>query len=253
MFSLRAKLRVSTVRRRLTSIAYYHRAGGFLSPITKTALAMLLGARRLLCERPRQKEAIGLDMLASMLAASGGTSAHLVRNRAILLIGFASALRRVNLVRLQMADLAESSRGVILSIRSEKQDRTGEGRVVAIPRGQNPDTCPIRALESWFGIRGRAPGPVFQGIKRNGKLNGLELHPSRVATIVKQAACRLGLDQKFFGAHSLRAGFVTAALENGVNEVMVMQQTGHKSLSSLKMYLRSRDPFRGNAAAALGL
>jgi site-specific recombinase XerD len=249
---LRSGRKVTTIRRHLTSIIRYHRLADHQSPVTYDTWSMLRGARRLLCEQPLQKQPMSIESLIALMNL-GGTGTKAARDRAVILFGFASALRRINLTRLQLADVTFSGRGMLISVRGEKQDREGVGRTIAIPRGVREGTCALRAALAWVKIRGDAPGPLFQGITQGGKPSGKALHPQRVAIIVKDAMQRLGFDPDLYGAHSLRAGFVTSALEMGINEVMIAKQTGHRSLASLKLYMRSRDPFLGNAFAALGL
>jgi len=244
--------KISTVERHVAAIKRLHKTAGEQTPCGPELQELLAGARRILCQRPLQKEAIRLVDLRAMLRVTEGDTAIASRNTALLLFGFASALRRSNLAALQFSDLTFLPQGILVAVNREKQDRQGKGRTVAIPRGRRLATCPVRALDRWLVWRGREPGFLFLNCL-NGHLTEKGILPNRVCQIVQEAVASIGLDPNRYGAHSLRAGLATEALENGINEVTIAQQTGHASLETLRIYLRSRDPFRGNVCAQLGL
>lgn len=249
---LRLGRKVTTLERHAAGIQYHHRIAGHESPCGPELRTLLSGARRTLGQEPDQKDAIAVGELRRMVEAIDAGTPIGARDRALLLFGFASALRRSNLAALELRDLTFQPRGIQVWIGHEKQDREGYGRKIAIPHGEHAVTCPVRAVRRWLGYRGDGPGPLFQGCL-NGRVNGKPILPNRIGQIVQEAVARIGLDRKRYAAHSLRAGFATEALTNGVAEVMVAQQTGHRSLETLRTYLRSRDPFRGNAGSKIGL
>ena len=187
-----------------------------------------------------------------MVCALDGTTAIGARDKAVLLVGFASALRRVNLAALDMRDIGIDGRGLLVAIRREKQDRIGQGRTLAVPRAKSVEMFAVRALEEWIRVRGPEPGPLFTAVP-HGRPGLRRLHPHRIAIIVKHAAQRVGHAPREYGAHSLRAGFVTEALAGGAGELRAAAQTGHRSLNSLRIYYRPADPFAGNACGFLGL
>jgi len=201
---------------------------------------------------PNQKEALRTADLARMVAVTRADTAIAARNQALLLFGFASALRRSNLAGLDRQDLCFTAEGVLITVRHEKQDRTGRPRSIAVPSGRHAATCPVRALRKWLAWRGDGFGPLFCRVW-HGRVDGHRMLPNRVAQIVQEAAASIGLDRRLYGAHSLRAGFVTEALENGAGEILIARKTGHKDLSTLRRYFRGRSLFRANAGAALGL
>jgi integrase len=242
---------VTTVERHAISIQYKHRLAGEPSPRTPELAKLISGARRLLCQAPKQKSPLLLSQLKAILRRFPNTPIG-ARDRAVLAFGWASALRRSTLAALQLKDLTFSSEGVTIWIRGEKQDRQGNGREVAVPRGVAKATCPVAALERWIRYRGKTDGPLFQRVMR-GHPNGKPILGNRICQIVQEGAASIGLDRHCYGAHSLRAGLVTEGLEQGVNELAIARQTGHASLSTLRLYSRSRDLFRGNAVAAMGL
>jgi len=190
--------------------------------------------------------------IAEALTADAGRVA--ARDRAVILLGFATALRRSNISALTLDDIAFCREGITVRVRKEKQDQEGKGRIVGIPRGANRHTCPLIALESWLDVRGREPGPLFVRMDRSRVHRPLvTLAPQGVLGLVKRNIAKIGIDATEYGAHSLRAGFVTEALEKGVGEIRVANHTGHRSLSTLRRYFRPRDLFKANACAALGL
>jgi site-specific recombinase XerD len=249
---LRRGRKITTLERHLVAIHRSHLAAGFESPRGEGVRNLLAGARRVLCQRPAQKDALTVKDLRSIVETIGYTTPISARDCAVLLFGFASALRRSSLARLRLEDLTFTSHGILAQIDREKQDRTGEGREVAVPRGTYVETCPVLAINRWVKWRGEQNGPLFQAVI-NGKPTGKAILPNRICQIVQEAGAAVGLDRSRLGAHSLRSGLCTEALENGVNELMVARQLGHVSLETTRIYLRSKDPFRGNAAALVGL
>jgi len=243
--------KISTVERHVAAIKRLHKTAGEQTPCGPELQELLAGARRILCQRPLQKEAIRVVDLKAMLRAIGRQTPTACRNAAVLLFGYASALRRSNLAFLRFEDLTFQPKGILVVVAREKQEREGKVRMVAVPRTGH-STCPVGAVERWLTWRGRNPGFLFQGVL-NGKVTGRGILPNRVCQIVQEAVAAVDLDPRRFGAHSLRSGMASEALENNVNEVMVARQLGHSSLETTRIYLRSRDLFRGNPAGMIGL
>jgi integrase len=175
-----------------------------------------------------------------------------VRDRALLLVGFAGAFRRSELVSLDRPDLEFTKDGLTVMLRRSKSDQEGQGRKVGIPYGSNPETCPVRALQAWLEAAAITDGPVFRGVTRHGKVQG-RLSGYAVALIVKRYAAVGGLDPSRYAGHSLRAGLATAAAIGGASERSIMNQTGHKSITMVRRYIRDGNLFRENAAAKTGL
>lgn len=243
--------KVSTAIRYLSAINSYHHAAGEPAPATTDAWQFLFAIKRMRGEQPVQKAAISVDELRLMVSAQPQTPRGL-RDRAVLTLGFASALRRSTLAALALDEVEFRSEGLVLTIRKEKQDRKGEGRVVGIAPGKNPDTDPCRNLVHWLSQRGARPGPLFCPVYQ-GHVVLRQMQPAAIARIVKDAARAVGLDPTRFAGHSLRAGMVTAAIEGGAGELVLAAHTGHKSLAMLRKYFRRSDPFRANATGLLGL
>jgi integrase len=174
------------------------------------------------------------------------------RDRALLLLGFAGALRRSELVALEVADARLTREGLEVTIRRSKTDQEGEGQKVGIPRGEHKDTCPVRAYSAWLEEAGIPEGRVFRSVSRHGAINGT-MSDRAVALVVKRAALRVGVEAGNLAGHSLRAGLVTAAAAAGVAERAIMNQTRHRSIAVMRSYIRDGSIFRDNAAAAVGL
>jgi site-specific recombinase XerD len=243
--------RASTLGRRLAAVRYFHRATGYESPTgDEKVKAVLSGIRRTIGAAPVRKKAATSDLVLGMVGGKGASLREL-RNRAILLLGFAGAFRRSELVALNVDDLEETAEGMLVTLRRSKTDQEAFGRRVAIPRGEI--ACPVAALRAWLDAAGIAEGPIFRRIfnKRCQRVTERRLAPRNVAAIVKQGAARLGFDPSTFGGHSLRAGFVTSAVKRGANLIKITDVTGHKSLEMLKTYSRDAEAFVGHAGAGL--
>jgi integrase len=243
-------LKAGSIQRRVSAIAAFHTVAGFNSPAASPEVKLTLaGIRRTLGTAQQGKAPILTADVAAMLA-------HLpdrligVRDRALLLIGFAGAFRRSELVALDTGDIEFREDGVKVTIRKSKTDQEGAGQVIGIARGSK--LCPVRAIEEWTAAAGITGGAIFRHVDRHGRL--LErMSPEAVALVVKRYAAVAGLDPAKYAGHSLRAGLVTQAAINGVQELAIMKQTRHKSSEMLRKYVRDASLFRENASARVGL
>jgi site-specific recombinase XerD len=226
-----AGLRVSTISRRTAAIAYAHRLAGVVSPIgAEPVKAVLRGIRRKLGAAAEQKAPATAQAVRAMLKHISADTLIGKRDRAVILLGFAAALRRSELVALEVRDIERTPQGIIVHVRRSKTDQAGEGHQVAVLRGSK--LKPVEALDVWLAAAGIVEGRLFP------------VSAQTVALIVKRAAQAAKLDPAFFSGHSLRAGFVTSALENGADVLKVMDVTRHKSVQTLKGYDRKRKPSR---------
>lgn len=175
------------------------------------------------------------------------------RDRALILLGFAGAFRRSELVGLTVADVQFTNDGLVVKLQHSKTDQEGMGETKGIPYGSIPATCPVRALRAWVDAAGMTEGPLFRPISRWGQLQPKPLSGHAVAVIVKQLAEAAGYDGATFSGHSLRAGLATAAAAAGVAYHSIKKQTGHKSDQVLQRYIRDGSLFNDNAAAKVGL
>jgi len=236
---------VSTIQRRVSAISHYHLAAGLASPAGADVREVLCGLRRKLGTAPqRAKAAVSVDELRKLLGAvSEGVRG--VRDRALLLLGFASSLRSAELVGLDLRDVAVERAGVVLTLRRSKTDQEGAGRQVGVHPGARKSTCPVRAVKAWLKERGRWPGPLFCQVGADGAIEREALDSERVRKVVQRAARRAGLDGRRFGAHSLRAGFATAAAINGAPELAIMERTGHRTVTMVRRYVRKGSVLAG--------
>ena len=247
--------RPSTLSRRLTSINKVHRAAGHPAPALMEHLSVgeiLKGIRRVHGTAQTGKQPLFTGELRAIIDSLPRGLIG-IRDRALLLIGFAGAFRRSELAAIQVEHVEETKEGLLIRILRSKTDPEGKGREAALPYGSTPETCPVRAWRDWMAAAKIASGPLFRHIDRHSHINARGLHRDSIGGIVKRAARAAGLDPKIYAGHSLRAGFCTQAYLNGAREFDIMRQTGHRSLDTLRKYIRGRGLFRDNAAAKLGL
>jgi len=244
---------VATIDRRLSSIGYSHKQARHGLPTKDPEVERTMrGIRRAKGVAPNGKAPILTPLLCRMVAALPDDLPGL-RDKAILLVGFAGAFRRSEIVGLQVRDVQSSDAGLIVTLRRSKTDQEGASFSKGIPIGTSNATCPKCALEAWLQLAGITNGPIFRPIDRWGHIGTGALSSLGVARAVKRALTALDVDTSEYSGHSLRAGLVTAAAMVGVNERVIMQQTGHKNTATLRRYIREGSLFRENAAAAVGL
>ncbi|TGQ04876.1 site-specific integrase [Mesorhizobium sp. M2E.F.Ca.ET.166.01.1.1] len=255
---------VSTIERRLSSLAWnYAQRGRPLDRKDRHIATVMAGIRNKHAAPPRQKEAILPEDLIDMLETLDRGSLRGLRDRAMLLIGFAGALRRSEIVALDVGrDQTEDGRGWIEILEKglliTLRGKTG-WREVEIGRGSSDLTCPVVALETWLKLARIAHGPLFRRVTGQGKAVGSErLNDQEVARLVKRTALAAGVRGDLpegergmmFAGHSLRAGLASSA---EVDERYVQKQLGHASAEMTRKYQRRRDRFRVNLTKASGL
>jgi integrase len=241
---------VATIQRRAAAIAKAHRASGFDDPCRSEIIrAIMQGIRRTKGMAQREAQALQRDDLFEVLSRMGDRTID-VRDKALLLVGFAGAFRRSELVGLDCGDVEHAGRGIVLHLRRSKTDQTGRGRKIAIPHGRTR-WCPTRHLSDWLALARIEQGPLFRSIDRHGHVAASRLSGEAVATIVKRRVEAAGFDRASFSGHSLRAGFVTSAVMAGASIFKIRAQTGHKSEAMLGRYVRDGSLFTDNAAGPL--
>jgi site-specific recombinase XerD len=239
-----AGAKVSTVRRRCAAIGDAHRRGGHDNPAGHAGVkATLAGIARTLGAPPAKKAAITADLLAKALRRIPQDLAGL-RDRALILTGFAAALRRSELVALDVADVARHPKGLVLTIRRSKTDQAGAGCTKAIPHGRKLHA--VQALDAWLAAAKIAAGAVFRGVRGDRVLGG-RLCAHQVARIVQKRAAAAGLDPTLFAGHSLRSGYISSAAEQGASLVSIAAHADHKKIDTTRGYVQIADAFRDHS------
>jgi len=260
---------VSTLRVDLAAIRTAHLLAGVPLDLHDPRLVLVVeGITRRRGTRPGKQAAPAVpDVLRLLLAACAPADTALgARDRAMLLLGFGAALRRSELVALQLGDVEPvPGRGLRLLVRRSKTDQHGQGQQVAIwANPGEPLFCPAAALDAWLGHRvtardldalpsegAREERPLFCAVTKAGRPTGTALSDKAVARLVKGTAGRAGLDPGRYSGHSLRAGLATAAGDAGASLPDLMRQTRHKSTEVALGYLRPADLWRNNVTEAV--
>ncbi|WER45120.1 site-specific integrase [Cupriavidus sp. WKF15] len=236
---LAATLAVATIERRLIAVHRAHVDRGLDSPARDALVKQTMaGIRRTLGTRQRQAKAVVKDDLLELLVmVDQRKPMQAARDRALLLIGFAGAFRRSELVAIRREDITEHANGLEILIRRSKTDQAGAGRTAFIPYAKGA-RCPVKALRGWLELAGIASGWVFRSVSRYDKVGTAALSAQSVALIIKAAVQRTGGDPARVSGHSLRAGYVTTAAEAGLQPYQIKEQTGHRSDAMLARYIR---------------
>jgi integrase len=178
------------------------------------------------------------------------------RDRSLLLVAFAGALRRSELVALDVERLTWSDDGVKLLLEKSKTDKEGEGAEIMIVFGRFEATCPVRALRRWLNSAAITSGPVFRKVNKAGRIEGRRLSDDAVRQILLRRAALAGVKGSLaepISPHGLRAGFVTTAYRNGVSDEEIMGHTRHRSLTTMRSYVRRAKLSDTAPAGKLGL
>lgn len=235
--------KLATIRRHLAAIAHAHRERGLESPVAHEVVRRVVrGIARTNGSSQTRKTAITLDVLRAMLLAIRGNPLKAQRDRTILLLGFAGALRRSELAALNVEDLSWSREGLCITIRRSKTDQTGEGSQIAIPFVPVVSLCAARAVRQWLDTAGITEGTVFRTFSLRSELSDRRIDGRDVAILVQALTERAHVGGDF-GAHSLRAGFVTSAARAKVSLDSIARTTRHKSLTVLMGYVRPAQAF----------
>lgn len=247
----------STINQVIAAISKAHNAAGVENPCMSVEVkAARKAAARRLGTAPRQKAAATVDVLHTIVGGIAGGSLADLRDKALLLLGFAGAFRRSELAALRVSDLStESTKDgrpvIVVTVRKSKTDQTGAGMTKAIfaTKERSKSACPVRAVREWIAAAGLSGDDVlFPSIRKGGKVSGVALSGHSVAAIVQNRAAAAGVELDLSG-HSLRRGFVTSAVEAGATERAIMNQTGHKSVLTVRRYIERHDAIADNAAS----
>jgi len=231
----------TTIRRRLAAIGKMHRFNDLPWNAAHRDIQEPLQGLLRQYGRPVQKAAaLTLDMLRDLVATCD-LSCRGRRDRALLLIGFAAALRRSELVALQVEDVAEVPGGLRLRIAHGKTDQAGQGTEIGLPRGKHAATCPVLAFHEWQAVAKRKAGPLFRRISTGDRIGNKPLHPDAVQRILLRRFSMAGLSLTGFdrmSAHALRVGFISEAYAQGVRDEDIMRHTRHRDLRTMRGYVQ---------------
>ncbi len=244
-----AGLNPSTINRRVAAIGHHHRAGGHPAPTampTAGRLAeVMAGIRAEHGIAKRQKHPADATALRNMLATINGNGLRAVRDRAILAIGMAAALRRSEIVALQVEHVGIVPEGLRLTIAHSKTDQTRQGIVIGIPEGSR--IRPKALLLAWMAAAGHAEGPLFRRLTRRDAFTPAPMSDRAIARLVQHHAAAAGYDPTHFAGHSLRAGFLTEGASQGATIFKLQEVSRHKSVQILADYVRNADLFKDHA------
>jgi integrase len=254
--SLAATHAPTTIRRRLSALGKMHRFNDLAwNPAHRDIQGPLQGVLRTHGRPVRKAAALTLPMLRQILATCD-QSARGRRDRALLLFGFAGALRRSELVSLRVEDVAIVSGGLRLRIVRGKTDQAGQGAEIGLPRGRFAETCPVRAFEAWQAVARRKAGPLFRKISTGDGIGDAALHPDAVRRILAHRVAMAGLTVDGFdrlSAHALRVGFITEAYDKGVRDEDIMRHTRHRDLRTMRGYVQRAGLVTDSPAGQLDL
>jgi len=240
----------TTLTRWLASLSKAHRALRTNDPTREELVrSVLRGIRRRYGRPPEQAAPLTREILFETLDAIPDDLRG-IRDKALLLVGFAGGFRRSELVSLEIADIETEEEGLVLTIRKSKTDQTSQGRRIGIPyaRGRH---CPVKASRAWIEAASIETGPIFRSVDRHGVISAIGLSGQAVSLMIKERLLRADLGPMGYSGHSLRSGFVTSAAKAGVPSWKIRQQTGHTTDTMLDRYIRDAELFVGNAAGAI--
>lgn len=245
----------ATVTQHATAISAAHQAAGFEEPPTRSLLVRktVSGLRRQQGVAQAGKAPLTVEDLRAILRGHLRPGLIGVRDRSLLLVGFAGAFRRSELVGIDVEHIEFVAEGMVVLLPRSKTDQEGVGRKVGIPFGIEPETCAVEATRAWMEAAGIATGPLFRPVDRHGRIGSGRLCNHAVSLVVKRSVEAIGRDPRDFGAHSLRSGHATAAARAGAHERDIMRQTGHRSVMMVRRYIREGSLFRSNSATTIGL
>jgi len=228
----------STLKRRLASISVLHKLNGhYLDTKHPIITENLLGIKRVKGTYQKSKKPILINDLKLIINAINqeNNSKNKVKNKALVLIGFAGGFRRSELVSIELEDIDFVSEGVKIFVKRSKTDQSGEGMTKGIPYFTNTNYCPVVSLKNW----------IKEGKIEKGKI--FDMSDKNVALTIKKYAERAGLDKNKYSGHSLRSGFATSTAELGAEERSIMTMTGHKTTQMVRRYIKEANLFKNNA------
>lgn len=237
----------ATISRKMAAIRKWHRLRKQPDPGHDESVRIVMeGIKRSIGTEAQQAPAFDIDEYKQCIRSIPVTPTGL-RDRAMLLVCFAGAFRRSELVALDIEGVQFTRQGAILSYRGSKTNQHGRTEQKALFFSPDPETCPVRALQDYMALLECTSGPLFVRINKSNNITADRLSDKQVARVTKQY---LGED---YSAHSHRASFVTIAKLNGADDSQIMQQTKHRTRAMIDRYTRIQEVVKHNAAMKLGL
>ena len=244
------KQKLSSIKRKLVSVSVIHKIKGFYIDIKNPVIVEnFLGIKRQIGVAQKGKRPLTIENLKKIVNSINSNElclARKLRDKTILLIGFAGGFRRSELTNLNYEDLDFVNEGIKIKIIKSKTDQFGEGMIKAIPYFNNEEFCPIINLKKMLKICEINDGGIFRRISKSGKVSTNRLTDQNVALILKKYLTIAGLDNINFSGHSLRSGFATASSESCADERSIMNMTGHKSTEMVRRYIKESNLFKNN-------
>ena len=244
-------VKISTIRRRLVSISVIHKIKGhYLDTKHPIIIQNFMGIKRSKGVNQKGKKPLlinDLKQIIDVINQQNEPDIKKLRNKALLLIGFAGGFRRNELISLNLEDLEFVFEGLKINVKRSKTDQFGEGFIKGIPYFENYLYCPVKNLKNWLNISKIKKGPVFVRFVKGSKTSNIRLTDQSVALIIKEYLTKAGIDNKNYSGHSLRSGFATSAAEAGAEERSIMAMTGHKSTEMVRRYIKEANLFNNNA------
>ena len=235
---LSKRCKFSTLKRRIASIKVVHKIKGhYLDSKHPLIIENLLGIKRINGSHQKSKKPILINDLKCIINAIDEENIEYkkIRNKSLILLGFAGGFRRSELVNIEYSDLEFVNEGLKILIRRSKTDQLGEGSVKAIPYFSNNEYCPVSKLQDWINYKNINNGKIF------------DISDKSVSLIIKRYALIAGLEANKYGGHSLRSGFATSTAEAGAEERNIMAMTGHKTTQMVRRYIQEANLFKNNA------
>ncbi|MAQ28191.1 MAG: integrase [Pelagibacteraceae bacterium] len=225
----------STLKRRIASISVVHKLKGhYLDTKHPIIMENLHGIKRTLGARQKAKKPILINDLKLII---NSINKEKIRDKALILLGFAGGFRRSEIVNILHEDIEFVSEGIKILIKRSKTDQSGEGIIKAIPYFDNKEFCPVLSIKDY----------IDQKKIKNNQDKVFNISDKSVALIIKKYAQKAGLDASRYAGHSLRSGFATTAAEFGAEERNIMAMTGHKTTQMVRRYIHEANLFKNNA------
>ena len=244
-------IKLSTIKRRLVSIGIIHKMKGhYLDTKHPIIIENLMGIKRRKGIVQIGKKPILINDLKKIIDVINQQNIEDIkklRDKSIILIGFAGGFRRNEIVSLDVDDLDFVFEGVKIIVRRSKTDQFGEGLTKGLPYFENKIYCPVTTLKRWLNVSKIKKGPLFRRFSKGSKLTNNRLTDQTVALIIKHYLNCTDINSSNYSGHSLRSGFATSAAEGGAEERSIMAMTGHKSTEMVRRYIKEANLFKNNA------